>query len=500
MTPNGLSQSRSGFAHFAVLCAALLLALAPIAHAQRPAAPPSEQRIALVVGNSSYAESPLRNPVNDATDVAAALRTFGFTVLLRTNANRRQMVEAVREFGSQIRRGGVGFFYYAGHGVQSRGKNYLIPVGAQLQAEGDLEFEAVDANMVLAQMDEAGNRVNVIVLDACRDNPFARSFRSASRGLAQMDTAKGSFLAYATSPGSVAADGSGRNGTYTKHLLASLNQPDSKLEEVFKRVRLGVAQETANRQIPWDSSSVLGDFYFRPPEGGAPPPVAAPAPAPAPAPGGDPLAVELAFWQAAKESNDPAQLRAYLQRYPNGEFAALARLRLDGGPSLATQASRAQAVQALIDSLPGAAFEASSTWSEDPEGHGPANARYSSTGTMSNWSANFNFIDQWLQVDLQRVSTVRAIGTKGRHNVACFLFIQCLQWVRSYQFAYSVDGKSWQFVDDGGKPRLFQGNGDSHTEVRHELREPIKARYLRFHPRSWSMHITMRVEAYGYAE
>lgn len=134
------------------LFAAVLLVLAAPAHAQRPATTniPTEQRIALVVGNSAYAESPLRNPVNDATDVAAALRTFGFTVLLRTNANRRLMVEAVREFGSQIRRGGVGFFYYAGHGVQSRGKNYLIPVGAQVRAEGDLEFEAVDANMVLA--------------------------------------------------------------------------------------------------------------------------------------------------------------------------------------------------------------------------------------------------------------------------------------------------------------------------------------------------------------
>jgi uncharacterized caspase-like protein len=224
-------------------------------------APPAvEQRVALVIGNSSYKQSPLKNPVNDATDVAATLRGLGFSVILRTNANRRQMVEAVREFGAQLKRGGVGFFYYAGHGVQSRGSNYLIPVGAEIGSDADLEFESVDANLLVAQMDEAGNRVNIVVLDACRDNPFVRSSRSASRGLAQMDAAKGTFLAYATSPGSTAADGEGRNGIYTKHLLASLKQPDTRLEDVFKRVRLGVAKETANRQIPWDSSSLLGDF------------------------------------------------------------------------------------------------------------------------------------------------------------------------------------------------------------------------------------------------
>lgn len=289
------------------------------------ASPDAEQRIALVIGNSSYKEAPLRNPVNDAADVAATLKGLGFNVILRTNANRRQMVEAVREFGVRIRRGGVGFFYYAGHGVQSKGKNFLIPVGAQLDAEADLEFETMDANMVLAQMDDAGNRVNIVVLDACRDNPFARSFRSASRGLAQMDSAKGSFLAYATSPGSVAADGTGRNGTYTKHLLASLRQPDSRLEEVFKRVRVEVAKETGNRQIPWDSSSVLGDFYFRPPAGGA----VAEFPA-APAAAFDPFATERTYWDSIKDTRNANELKTYLDQYPGGMFAALAAERLKG--------------------------------------------------------------------------------------------------------------------------------------------------------------------------
>lgn len=274
--------------------AALLLALGgahPLAQQRAPgAAPPEagEQRVALVIGNSAYADAPLKNPANDAADMAAALRGLGFEVILRTNAGRRQMVDAVREFGGQIRRGGVGLFYYAGHGVQSNGRNFLIPVGATLEGEADLEFETMDANMVLAQMDQAGNRVNIVVLDACRDNPFARSFRSAARGLAQLDAARGSFLAYATAPGSVAADGTGRNGIYTKHLLESLRQPDTKLEEVFKRVRIEVAKETGNKQIPWDASSVLGDFYFRPVSAG--PRVAAVADTRPPAAPGAPVA------------------------------------------------------------------------------------------------------------------------------------------------------------------------------------------------------------------
>jgi hypothetical protein len=225
----------------------------------------TEQRVALVIGNASYKDGPLKNPVNDANDVAATLKGLGFQVILRINSDRRQMVQAVREFGSSIKRGGVGFFYYAGHGVQSRGKNFLMPVGARVEGEGDLEFEAMDANMVLAQMDEASNRVNIVVLDACRDNPYTRSFRSTNKGLAQMDSVKGSFIAYSTAPGSVAADGIGRNGTYTKHLLTSLRQSDTKIEEVFKRVRLEVARETSNKQIPWDSSSLLVDFYFTAP-------------------------------------------------------------------------------------------------------------------------------------------------------------------------------------------------------------------------------------------
>lgn len=244
------------------LTVALVALGAVTAHAQLTAAP--DQRVALVIGNAGYQHDPLRNPVNDATDLAQALRGLGFKVILRTDADRRQMRRSLRAFRRELSRGGVGLFYYAGHGVQYRGRNYLLPIGADIEYEADIEDEGLDAQFVLSHMEEAGTRVNIVVLDACRNNPFARSFRSAARGLVVMESAaKGSFIAYATAPGSVASDGDGRNGLYTKHLLTSLKHPDSDIERVFKRVRFGVAEETKNAQIPWDSSSLLGDFRFR---------------------------------------------------------------------------------------------------------------------------------------------------------------------------------------------------------------------------------------------
>jgi uncharacterized caspase-like protein len=177
------------------------------------------------------------------------------------------MVEAINAFGQELRKGGVGLFDFAGHGVQSRARNFLIPVDARIQGEAQLEFDTVDANRVLAAMDDAGNRVNLLILDACGDNPFARSFRSAGRGLAQMEAAQGTSIAFATGPGAVALDGEGRNGVYTHHLLQSLRHPDSDIDKVFRRVTADVARAGAGKQVPWVSSSLTGDFSFRP--GGA---------------------------------------------------------------------------------------------------------------------------------------------------------------------------------------------------------------------------------------
>jgi uncharacterized caspase-like protein len=172
------------------------------------------------------------------------------------------MKRVIREFGAKIRNGGVGLFYYAGHGVAVKGINYLVPVDAKVEREEEVEYECVDAGFVLSQMDDAGNRMNIVILDACRNNPFARNFRSASRGLVQMDAPSGTLIAYATAPGSVASDGSARNGLYTQELLKFIRTPNLGLEEVFKRVRISIRTLTQNRQTPWESSSLTGDFSF----------------------------------------------------------------------------------------------------------------------------------------------------------------------------------------------------------------------------------------------
>jgi len=239
----------------------------------------AEPRIALVIGNSAYAEGPLANPVNDARDMAVTLHQLGFEVLSGENRNHRQMEALIRDFGRKIRGGGVGMFYFAGHGAQVGGNNYLIPIGAQINGEAEVKYEAVDAGFVLAQMEEARNRLNIVVQDACRNNPFARSFRSPSRGLASVDAPVGTLIAYATAPGRTANDGGGRNGLYTKELLAAMKLPGLKLEDVFKRTRSEVRSQSNNQQIPWEASSIEGDFYF---SSSGPRPTPTPRPTPAP--------------------------------------------------------------------------------------------------------------------------------------------------------------------------------------------------------------------------
>ncbi len=222
----------------------------------------AERRVALVVGNSGYKTAPLKNPVHDAEAVAKTLQRLGFQVTLKLNQDRLGLAQAIREFGHQLKGSHAGLFYYAGHGMQVKGRNYLIPVDADIQVEDEVPYRSIDANEVLSKMETSRNPLNMVVLDACRNNPFARSFRSNSQGLAQMDAPSGTLIAFATSPGSVASDGSGGNGLYTKHLLANLGTPGLAVEQMFKRVRIGVMKDTVNKQIPWESSSLVGDFYF----------------------------------------------------------------------------------------------------------------------------------------------------------------------------------------------------------------------------------------------
>ena len=250
---------------FTVLVSLLLFLYIPIAlSVEERGIKLHTERLALVIGNSAYETAPLKNPINDAEDMAATLKNLGFKVILKQDADQRTMEDTIRYFGRQLRNGGVGLFYFAGHGVQVEGRNYLMPVDARIESESDVKYEAVDAGRVLGKMEDAENQLNIVMLDACRNNPYARAFRSDQSGLARMDAPTGSLIAYATAPGEVAADGPERNGIFTKHLIQHMMAPNLTIEQVLKRVRIEVARKTNGRQIPWESSSLMGDFYFNP--------------------------------------------------------------------------------------------------------------------------------------------------------------------------------------------------------------------------------------------
>ena len=235
------------------------LCLALLFPAQSKAA--KESRLALVIGNSSYQSGSLKNPVNDATDMAAMLKKLGFTVILKKNATLEEMEEAIEDFGNRLKRGGVGLFYYAGHGLQVGGVNYLVPIGAKINKESDVKYKTFDSGRILDEMANANNGLNIVILDACRDNPFSRSFRSTTRGLAIISNApSGTFISYSTGANQVARDGEGRNSPYTKALLENIDRPGLSINDVFMKVRSKVKKESG--QIPWELSSLEGNFYF----------------------------------------------------------------------------------------------------------------------------------------------------------------------------------------------------------------------------------------------
>ncbi len=229
-----------------------------------------EKRYALVIGNSNYSKEIgiLKNPVNDATDVATELRNSDFDVQLLTNATYVQIREAMRRFQQKLTDGPrdqtVGLFYYAGHGVQYQDENYLVPIDASVQFEDDITRMCFPVQrMVLANMEKTNSRMNIVILDACRNNPFPATSRSVGSGLAEMKRARGSFIAFATAPGSVASDGNGRNGLYTQELLKALRKPGMTIEQVFKEVRMNVLRLSGDTQYTWDSSNIIGEFYFK---------------------------------------------------------------------------------------------------------------------------------------------------------------------------------------------------------------------------------------------
>ena len=236
---------------------------------QRPqAAQRAERRVALVIGNAQYKSSPLENSVNDATDIEQALKRFGFQTTFLRNASLGQMREATRRFADQLTNADVALIYFAGHGIESKNKNYMIPVNADLKFEYELADQAYDASawLEMLEMIKSNNaeRVNIVILDACRNNSLIGS-RSLNRGLGRMDAPTGTFLSYSTAPGKVAADGvkGERNSPFTKNLLKAIQQPGQPIEEVFKEVRRNVTRETNGAQVPWESTSLTGFFSFR---------------------------------------------------------------------------------------------------------------------------------------------------------------------------------------------------------------------------------------------
>jgi len=300
-----------------------LLAIAALVLSFGISSAEAAKRVALVIGNDSYKSWPdLNNARTDARGMAAKLKELGWSVILRQDASRRDISRSLADFEGRLKDAEVGLVFYAGHGIQKDGANYLVPSNAQIEVEEDLRYEGIKAGDFLEVMERAGAPLNIVILDACRDNPLPKRSRSGARGLSTPvipKGIKGTAILYSAAPGQVAQDGPrGGHGVFTGELLKVLDRPGLKLEEVFKQTATKVAAATNGSQDPWINSSVKGDFFFR--EGKA-----APA-ASATASGG--LTPEMLFWQSIANSQNPASFEAYLSQYPKGAFAALAKVKI----------------------------------------------------------------------------------------------------------------------------------------------------------------------------
>lgn len=304
-----------------------------------------ETRIALVIGNSDYkfAKS-LPNPVNDAKDVSDKLRSLGFEVYSGTNQSKQDMMQLIRDFGTRlVQTQGVGLFFYAGHGLQYRGNNYLVPIDADIASEDEIEYESVDVGRLLAKMEAAKNNLNIIILDACRNNPFASKWnvtRDAGDGggLAKMDAPSGSYLIFATEPGKVASDGEGRNGLFTSSLLNNIDKPNITLERLTKLVGNEVKEKSKNVQIPWTQGLVLGDFYFVKPDEkpAVKPSVTESAAIPqtnnsisVPPTSANARLREDNAWNSVKNSINRDDFKFFLEEFPNGVYSFQAKVKIE---------------------------------------------------------------------------------------------------------------------------------------------------------------------------
>jgi hypothetical protein len=278
-------------------------------------------RVALVIGNSNYKTAPLLNPGNDASAMAELLGKAGFTVAKQLDTSRDQLQAAVDRFGLAIRDPKVkfGVFYYAGHGLQLDWRNYLVPVSANIRSATDVPAQTVDVSHLLRYMEQAKGRSFLIILDACRDDPFAGAYRPPAKGLSQFDAPVGSLLAYATAPGTVARDGDGNNGLYTGFLLREFAVQGARLEDAFKRVRLSVRLASKGAQVPWESTSLEEDLYFFP----------SPTRSMSEADRDELLEREMNAWRVVKVTTDPELLAGFVRQYPSGSASELAQARIN---------------------------------------------------------------------------------------------------------------------------------------------------------------------------
>jgi hypothetical protein len=345
------------------------------------------RRLALVIGNDAYAGNPLHNAVNDARSMKSALEQSGFTVQLGLNVTQRQMEGVIDEFTGGVKPGDVALFFYAGHGMQISDQNYLVPVDFEARTAVDAKYKAYPAQRVQENLEAAGAGMQILVLDACRNNPF-RSWRGGSDGLAAMQAGRGTYIAFATSPGKTAADNpDGQNGLFTGELIAVLREPGFSIDQVFNRVRERVTERSHGQQLPWSTSSVTGEFYFK---------VTVEVSNTIPPPSRDPRGErELAFWNSVKDESDASLLEEYLRKYPDGEFTSIAKSKLNRMKSGATPP--APVVSPLTQNGPRAADQSDPFASRIPPNVSPhavlANANPPLTESMVDLYANF---EAWL--------------------------------------------------------------------------------------------------------
>jgi hypothetical protein len=292
---------------------------------EKPTGGPTERRIALVIGNGAYVKTKsLANPANDAADMAQALKDLGFDVSWGVNQNKRQMESLIRAFGAKLASGGVGLFYYAGHGIQVGGSNYLVPVDAEIPEEDEVKYQGVALDLVLTKMAAAKNDLNIVILDACRNNPFARSWRAYrdnanSDGLAEISPPTGTLVLYASGPGKVASDGAGRNGLFTESLLKHIKKPNVEYDQMVKALSADVWERSNRRQFPWKEGNSLSDFYFVRSETAVKDELVV---------GKDKPTLEREAWSYISNSSDPEDYRNFLREFPSGANAANARMKL----------------------------------------------------------------------------------------------------------------------------------------------------------------------------